>query len=285
MSQTVFKYRLSVPAKEYENIRARYAKGRVIINKLRKKLSHAILDLGDPSLCCLVGRKANGPVGQDTLERIQNGSEISKWGVEWDQSNESEDTLQGVLSLVLENPSIADATVKMIIQQAAEQAEINLKPIDVEHAEIDYVDDCESHTYYIDNLYPKMTQHWDEERIKKDFSLSKLPQDRGNNAKAMGALIKRHLIETARFNGLDSTQLEQAPLFVQSRIIATPTPKEKVVMQEDYYSASVAVTFSLPFKLEGYWFAGGYRHVNSGSIAKASDIQKQKLKTGGTFVL
>jgi len=284
MPQTIFSYKAKVLASDYENVSMRYTRGRIIINKIRKVLGRAIQDMGSIEYAYAVGKHVNGSLTTDELQSIQNAAEISKWTIVWDQQQKDPETLSGELSLVLENSTLNQRTLNMLILQAAEVSGFELKLNGIENVELDYAFEDTNFTYHISNLYPGIARHWTDKKRREELPVSMMPADRASHAKTIGQLIKRHIIETAEFNGLDTSELQSSPLFVQSSWVACPK-EGKDTCNEDNWHASIQATFSVPFKLEGAWFAGGHRHINSGIISQASENQIHKLKTGGTFVL
>lgn len=287
MSQTVLKYKLLANAKEYEHITRRYACGRSIIRKIRKILGTAIQDIEDDSFAYALGKVPAKNLSKQALKSIQNASEISKWVVNFDKDSFETDTLQGELILILENTMIDTKLLDLFIIQSSALAGVNLKQIGIETTEVDYSVSDSNITYRINNLYPSISRRMSKEERLDKLPTSMLPNDRKRHAKTIGDMLKRHIIETAQYHGLEVEEIEKMPIFVMSRWVDCPSTNDpkNPKNEDDFFNASIEVIFLMPLELQGHWFAGGYRHINSGLIEKSTNDDYKKLKTGGVFVL
>lgn len=283
MTQSLLTFKIQVPSSDYADIVMRYSKSREIINKIRSVLGKAIKDLDSPEkFIHAVGRNYN----DGSVVPENDASLISKWFISWDDeyAKPEPEILTGRLSLLLEQSSIDVGILNMLILQASMLAGIEIEQESSTEGELDFEVDGANHVYKISNLHHSGHRHWSKEDAVKYLPIGMMPDDRSAHSKSIGILIKRHLVETAKAHGFDSSVIESAAFFVRSKWIACPSNSYDQPIK-DYYHSSIEVFFSVPIKLSGLWFAGGHRHVNSGLITSASKREFELLKTGGTFVL
>jgi hypothetical protein len=284
MTQKVLSFAISVPSSDYSNISMRYTRSRVIINRLRQYVGTAIHDLDDSSYAYALGKDTSGPLIKEAKPSIQNASEISKWNIDWADEKDTPEILEGVLTLVLEKNVQDSKVLNHLIVQAGGLVGIKIISTGIRECEIDYSVDDTNHIYRISNFYPGMSKHWTDDERRERTPTSTLPHDAIALSKTIGKFIKKHIIETAQFQGMDTDEIESSPFFVKAKWVACPVRGANNI-REDLWHASIAATFSVPFSLEGYWFAGGLRHLNSGLITVATETERLQLKTGGAFVL
>lgn len=290
--QTVFRFQISVPVADIDRKLLRYTQARVVINKIRVALSKAITDLGRPDLLFLVGKEAS-PDGN--IIGIQNAAQIPKWHIDWLPTDNEASYQNGTLMLVLENDSFESALVANIIVAASVATGIDIKHLGTSKDELDYDIDGDSYSYTIENFYPRATRGWQRSKTEGDtnnthYSDLLLPRDDTPHntlilSRTIGNYVKSHMVANAEHHGLNVEALKSTPLYLKARWRFHFPKKELCNIKEQFFEASISVTFTSGVKLNGMWFAGGYRHVNSGLFRSATEKEIQFSKNGGAFVI
>jgi len=282
LQQTYLSFDFSVDARVVRGFRYRYSQGRQLVDKIRQAIGSIQADAKSTEFAYLVGRKAE-PNGGDVLSlpNVQSSNLISKWHVTWDQNNPEAHRLGGQIRLILEECFHDLEHIKGLLLMAGAKAGVTLKAVEAGHDHLDAEVDGEQHYYHISNFYP-LLRHIAQDKRKAEFPYASDPEALKVLSASTGSMVKRHLIELAEERGLNAQVIKTSPLIVSAQWVTRPSKNWARSQKNHFYEGSIDVEISAPYKLSGFWFAGGLRHKNSGSINSRPPRSRMRK---GVFVL
>lgn len=270
--QTVLKFRfttsIDVDSRDAEK---RYLKMRAIINAIRRGISQNLEASKQTEHINIL----HGLIGRNqTMQHIQSAEAITKWFGSLDASEPNNNSATGDLSLLVESDvEVHIELLKQLIILSAQPMGVHLTFIAYDTVYPDYELSDVIHTYAIEAfLHPILSRNKErgdrkaqQALVKKLYPLGNDPQSKNVLSESCGEAVKRHLIKSAQYHGLDTEHLKNTVFAVQACWIGLPV---KDAFKHANRKEACRVLFQSTVDLQGCWSAGSYRHKGMGQITR-----------------